>query len=78
MDTAIEKLVEENKEYYECLEKSLRGLFDKARDTNELQFSFSLSEPRLNNVHFSSFPMVAVIVLVVVSWASFLSVVLFS
>ncbi|NIC04860.1 hypothetical protein [Billgrantia bachuensis] len=43
MDDLVEKLVTENKKYYECLDKCLRELFDKARDTNELQFAFSLS-----------------------------------
>jgi hypothetical protein len=39
----VKQLTEENKKYYESLEKSLRELFDKARGTNELQFAFSLS-----------------------------------
>nr|VFK44633.1 MAG: hypothetical protein BECKTC1821E_GA0114239_10383 [Candidatus Kentron sp. TC] len=43
MDKEVAELAEENKRYYELLDKSLRELFDKARDENELQFAFSLS-----------------------------------
>ena len=43
MDSKIERLVEENQRYYELLDRCLRGLFDKARDINELHFAFSLS-----------------------------------
>lgn len=52
------QLKEANQAYYEKLERSLRELFDRARDSNELQFAFSLSpefrgcqDPGWNTAH---------------------------
>ena len=43
MDSTKEWLFEENQKYYERLEICLRGLFDRAREANELHFACSLS-----------------------------------